>query len=186
RSLASPLDGEVADQGGPSLGCGDGAGLTHPRLGVRDELGMCNETNDIVDADGLAQLIEIRKGEAGVGANGEVERGESGGELLHDAKQNGGHPTAASAARPEHGSEGKAMLVEHQQRVVDVVAVVTVEQSELLFAVGDEVGGIEVEHDARRLVAPFGPPAEPFDPQIEQQVGKANQLTAGAPLETGQ
>ncbi|MEK6375440.1 MAG: hypothetical protein AABO58_22410 [Acidobacteriota bacterium] len=35
-------------------------------------------------------------------------------------------------------------------------------------------------------MALFGPSPEPLDPEIEQQVGKAEQLAARAPLETGQ
>jgi hypothetical protein len=56
------------------------------------------------------------------------------------------------------------MLIEREQRVIDVVAVVSVEQCELLLAVGDEVGRVEVENDPN---APLGTArfrAQSFDP----------------------
>ncbi len=54
----------------------------------------------------------------------------------------------------------------------------TVEEGELLLAVGDEVCGVEVQNDPRRLVALLGPATELFDPELKQKVTEANELAA--------
>src|SRR5713226_1150796 len=112
-----------------------------------------------------------------------MERGKRFGELLDDADQNGGNPGPSCMAGAQKGGHRKAFLVKHEQRVIDVVPVVSVEQSELLIAVRDEIGRIEVEHDPWWSMALLRTSAQTTNPEVEQHVREGHQITPTTLLE---
>ncbi len=123
----------------------------------------------------LAPLVDAGQGLAAVAAHHDPHLGPGRPQPRHDPLEEAYRPVAGvDLTRSQHRRQQLVRLAvglgEHQHRQVAVRAVVAVEESQLLLAVGWVDGGVQVEDDLLRRLAMA------LEEQVEEDFGQAVQL----------
>ena len=91
---------------------------------------------------------QARDAEAGVGADEDLAVGEAGLDFADDPFEHWPRePGVVRVSGAQSKGDELSLVVEDEERMIDVVVVITVEEGELLVAVGLVGGGVNVEDD---------------------------------------
>src|SRR5437899_11337100 len=176
-ALTKPALGTVTETGKRALGLpGATIAASEPALetsgaALEDRVG--GEADDVLEAEELAEFIEQRQREAGIGTQQDADSRKLLLQTQHQAQQQGHEAgrTGRRASPQPSGQQAAGVALEDQQRMVHVLVVGPVEEAQLLV-----VGGVDIEQD---LAAPPDLLATDLHKPIQQSVVQEDDLPSG-------
>src|SRR5467141_999425 len=125
--------------------------------------------NHVLDAEKLTEFIEQWQSKTGVSAQFDAGLGKLSLESRNDAQQqrDDAGVTRDRASSQSGGQQTTGVTLKDQQRVIHVLVITTVEETELLLAVRWIVGGIDIQQDLSPLANLF---STDFHKPIEQSI----------------
>src|SRR5256885_1250395 len=156
-ALTRPTTGAMAEAGKTALRhLGAAIAAFQPflprfRTTLKDAVG--GNAESILDLEELAELVQQGQSKTGVATQPDLHAGKGGLQSRHQAQQHGhdtGMTGCVSRTQPRR-QQTSGVAFEDQHGMIHVLAVGSVEEAELLLAVGRIVGGIEIEQDLAAL-----------------------------------
>ena len=148
-----------------------------PRCGALLEDAVGGDADGIRDVEELTELVEKWQSEAGVAMQLDPHAGEGSLQTWHQGQQHGddaGMTGGVSRPQPRR-QQTSGVALEDQHGMIHVRAVGPVEEAELLLAVGEVVGGVEIEQDLAPLADLLAAEA---DERLAQPVVAAHQIAS--------
>src|SRR5512139_913124 len=137
-----------------------------------------DETNHVVNPPFLTEPVESGHGEPGIGSQHDLSLGVGLPQSLEESFEHRLGPMGGmSVTWPEYAGERKAaQAIEDEERMIHVLFVIAMKETQLLVPMGRIVGRVDIEHDhlARSGMG--------FHVQREEPIGKPHQVFAAYPV----